>query len=126
MTKRKQRLRYTREAVLRAIRDSGGIVSAVAQRLKCDWNTARRYIDRWEGTRKAFQAERERVLDVAETTIIRAIKNGDVGAAKWYLSRLGRGRGYGDAVDLTSGGAPLRIVLHWPEEDDGHGGGNTA
>lgn len=114
--------RYTKEQVLAAIGDSAGIVSAIAQRLGCDWNTARRYVDRWEETRRAFQAERERVLDLAETTIIRAIREGDTGTAKWLLSRLGRHRGYGDAVDLSAS-LPLQIVLRWP--DDG-GDGETS
>lgn len=110
--------KFEKEQVLEAIDGSGGIVSAVAQRLGCDWNTAKKYIERWKETRAAFDAERERVLDLAETTLVRSIRDGDVGAAKWYLSRLGRHRGYGDAVDVTSGGEPLRIVLTWREGEE--------
>ena len=111
--KRTQKPRYEKETVLRAIRGSGGIMSAIAQRLGCEWDTARRYVNRWAETRAAFQAERERVLDLAETAVIRALKEGDVGTAKWVLSRLGRHRGWGDAVDVTSGGEKLHIVLRW-------------
>ena len=102
--------RYSQKQVLEAVRDSGGIVSAVAARLGCDWNTARKYIDRWKTTQTAFEAERERVLDLAETTLVKAIKSGDVGAAKWYLSRIGRNRGFSDAVDVTTGGQPITEV----------------
>ncbi len=110
-----QALRYTREQVLAAIRDSGGIISAVAQRLGCEWDTARRYIQRWAETRAAFQAERERVLDLAETALIRAIREGDVGTAKWLLSRLGRHRGFGDTLSVDG---PVVIRLRW-EDDEG-------
>ena len=102
---------YTRQQVLAAIKESGGIVSVVARKLQCDWNTARKYIDRWAETRAAFQAERESVLDLAEAAVVRAIKEGDVGTAKWVLSRLGRHRGWGDNVDVTTGGEKLPIII---------------
>lgn len=117
----RRRPRYSKRTVLQAIEGSGGIVSAVAKRLGCDWATARAYIQRWPETQAAFEAERERILDQAETTLYRAIQEGDVQAAKWVLSRLGRHRGYGDHVEV-SGKQALEIVLQWPDEggeDDG-------
>lgn len=113
-----KRPRYSKPTVLRAIEGSGGIVSDVAKRLGCDWNTAQRYIQRWPETQEAFQAERERILDLAETTLYRAIQEGDIQAAKWVLSRLGRHRGYGDHVEV-SGKQALEIVLRWPDEVEG-------
>lgn len=110
--------RYNKRTVLRAIEGSGGIVSAVAKRLGCDWATARAYIQRWAETQAAFEAERERILDLAETTLYRAIQEGDAQAAKWVLSRLGRHRGYGDHVEV-SGKQALEIVLRWPDEVGG-------
>ncbi len=109
--------RFTKEQVLEAIRDSGGIVSAVARKLECDWNTARKYISKWQETRDAFAAERERVLDVAETVVIRALEAGDVGVAKWLLSRLGGRRGFGDA--LVDADQVMVIRLRWEDEDRG-------
>jgi len=111
------RRNFSREQVLAAIDGSGGIVSAVAKRLGCDWNTARKYINLWETTKKAFEDERNRLLDMAEATVFKAIKGGDVQTAKWVLSRLGRSRGYGDAVDVQAQGR-IRIVLTWDGEND--------
>lgn len=113
--------RYNKRTVLRAIEGSGGIVSAVARRLGCDWATARAYIQRWPETQAAFEAERERILDLAEATLYRAIQEGDAQAAKWVLSRLGRHRGYGDHVEV-SGQQTLEIVLRWPDEVEGDDG----
>lgn len=112
------RPRYSKRTVLQAIEGSGGIISAVAKRLGCDWATARAYIQRWAETKAAFEAERERILDLAETTLYRVIKEGDVQAAKWLLSRLARHRGYGDHVEV-SGKQALEIVLRWPDEGEG-------
>lgn len=113
-----KRTRYNKRTVLQAIEGSGGIISAVAKRLGCDWATARAYIQRWAETTAAFEAERERILDLAETTLYRAIQEGDVQAAKWVLSRLGKSRGYGDHVEV-SGRQALEIVLRWPDEGEG-------
>ncbi|GIV50648.1 MAG: hypothetical protein KatS3mg038_3386 [Candidatus Kapaibacterium sp.] len=107
---------YTIKEILTAIEGSGGITSAVAQRLDCDWRTADKYIKKWDATRAAFEAERERVLDLAETTIVRAIRDGDVGAAKWYLSRMGRHRGWGDDVAINTGN--IRVVVKWADDED--------
>ncbi|WP_156890755.1 hypothetical protein [Meiothermus rufus] len=110
------RPRYNKRIVLRAIEGSGGIVSAVAKRLGASWSTARALIQRWPETQAAFEAEREKTLDEAESVIHRAIQEGDAQAAKWLLSRLGRHRGYGDHVEV-SGRQALEIVLRWPDEE---------
>ena len=47
---------YSLETMLQAIEGSGGITLTVATRLQCDWITAKRYIQKWETTRMAFEA----------------------------------------------------------------------
>ncbi|GIV53103.1 MAG: hypothetical protein KatS3mg038_3624 [Candidatus Kapaibacterium sp.] len=114
---RKQREpRYKMEEVLQAVQGCGGFVSAVAQRLGCNWTTARRYIERWPETQEAFGDEKERTLDVAEMTIVRAIEQGDIGAAKWYLSRMGRHRGWGDTEPQAQG--DVDIIIRWADDPD--------
>lgn len=102
---------YTKDQVLKAIEGSGGIVSAVASRLGCAWKTADNLVKRWAEVREAFMAEREKVLDIAETTLIKSIQNGDTQDAKWMLSKRGKARGYGDALDVTSGGGKIVVTL---------------
>jgi len=106
---------YPLEYVLKQIDGSGGITLTVAQRLGCDWLTAKRYVEKWETTKRAFEAEREKVLDVAESVVNRNIQLAyrmqnetqqpvDSGDAKWVLSRLGKSRGYADKQELELGG----------------------
>ncbi len=109
-----RRARYTRDAVLRAIEGCAGLISYVAQRLDCDWRTARRYIDRWDETREAFEAERERICDVAESQLIKLIREGDLNAIKFYLTHVGRHRGWGDEVAL---GGNVKVVVRWADDD---------
>lgn len=92
---------FSKEQVLEAIENTGGILSTVASNLakvkngRCSWSTARRYVMLWEETRAAIKDEEERMLDVSETTIMQSIIGGSVEDAKWHLSRKGRDRGYG-------------------------------
>lgn len=111
-----RRPRYTLEAVKRAIDGSGGITSYVAQRLGCDWRTARRYIERWQETRDAFDAERERMCDDAESQLIKLVRDGDFQAIKFYLSHIGRHRGWGDDVAINTGN--MRIVVKWADDEE--------
>ena len=93
--------KYTKEYVIAAIAGSGGIVSTIAKKMGCDWTTADKYIKRWDETRQAYAEEEETVLDMTEGTILKSIKEGNTQDAKWYLSKKGKKRGYGDQVDVS-------------------------
>lgn len=111
-----RRPRYTREHVLAAIRGSGGIMQVIATRLGCDWRTARDYVQRWQETRNAYDDEREVLLDYAEVAVAKATKEGDLRAAMWVLSRLGRHRGWGGSLDVTARG-DVDIIIRWADDD---------
>lgn len=104
---------YTASQFIDAIRNSGGIVSTVASRVGCDWHTAKRYIDELPTVAQAYADECEAVLDLAESKIIVSIKDGDTQNAKWYLSKKGKHRGYGETLSLTGpddGPIPVSLV----------------
>lgn len=98
---------YTRDEVMNAVTNSYGIVSRVADALKCTWATARKYIEMYEDAKSLFSDETERVLDLAETKIIKAINLDDIGTAKWLLANKGKHRGYNQQLEVTGkdGGA---------------------
>lgn len=89
---------YTKEEVSKAIAGSSTIVSTVAKRLNCDWNTARRYINKWQETKLAYENERQTIGDFTEGKLIENIKKGDMGAIKYFLSKKYKDRGYGDEL----------------------------
>ena len=93
----------TKKQVVTAIHDSGGIIDEIARRLGVSWATARAKVNKWPDVKELYDAENERVLDLAETTVLNSIKGGDTHDAKWLLARKGKTRGYGDNVDITSG-----------------------
>jgi hypothetical protein len=97
---------------LAAIKNSAGIISTIAKRLEVDWHTAESYIKKYPEALKAFQDEREGILDMAEAAIFTAIKQGDAGSAKWLLSTLARSRGFGDKVEVSGkDGGPVEISI---------------
>ena len=80
--------RFTKKQVLEAISCSGGVMSAVQQKLGCkSWATAKKYVEKWEETREAWITENSHADDLAQSVIINDIKNGNVQSAKWWLER---------------------------------------
>lgn len=85
---------YTASDFIDVIPGTGGIISTIAARVGCDWHTAKRYIDNYATVKQAYDDECEKVTDLAETQIIKGIKENDLPTAKWYLTMKGHSRGY--------------------------------
>ena len=104
---------YTNEQIVTAIRDSAGLITTISKRLGCARATAARYIELYPEAHEALQDEREKLLDIAESKVIGSINEGDTQMAKWYLTQLGKARGYGDKLDVsgTLGVNPLSLVV---------------
>ena len=108
------RANYKAQDFIDAIPGSGGIISTIAQRVGCAWHTAKTYIADFPTVARVYQDECEKVTDLAESTIIRAIKDGDTHTAKWYLTMKGRERGYAKTERHEVGdtnGDPLQFVI---------------
>lgn len=115
-TKPKTVEKYPKKRTLEAIKGSGGIMSTVAKRLGCEWHTAEAQVKRWPEALMAMQDEREAILDMSEATIFSAVKNGDVGAARWILATTGKKRGYTEKqeVDISGkDGGPLEVIVRY-------------
>lgn len=105
--------KYTAQDFIDAIPGTGGIISAIARKVGCDWATANKWVQEFPTVKRAYDAECETMLDLAESTVLKNIKDGDTSDAKWYLTKKGKRRGYGDSVDVTATiDADLRIVIN--------------
>ena len=69
---------YTAAQFIKAIEDSGGIISTIARRVGCDWHTAKRYIEEYATVQQAYQDERNKVIDIA-------IGVSNTGDASWVI-----------------------------------------
>jgi transposase len=108
MGKPKQNL--SKKKILESIPGSGGIISTIASRLGCGWVTAKRHIERHEETKELYEAEKERILDVCEGVLLKEIHSGNIEAVKWYLSRIGKSRGYNERHEVTGAeGEPIEV-----------------
>lgn len=101
---------YSREQVIEAITGCGGIMSNVAKRLDCAWDTAKGYVHRWVSTKQAFENERSQFLDACESVLVQNVrlamrrqKTGeivDTADSRWVLARLGKNRGYSERHEI--------------------------
>ena len=106
---------YTEKKVLAAIKGSGGIITTISNRLGSDWHTAKKLSQKWQSTRDAYKDERETILDMSESAILKSIKEGNTQDAKWLLSSLGASRGFGKEQG-TDKETPKRIEIKLIDE----------
>ena len=97
---------------INAIPGTAGIIDSIAKKVGCDWHTAKKYIKEYSSIEEAYNDEVERVSDLAVTVVIKAIRDGDIPTAKWYLTKKRKDE-FGDAIDVTSGGKPL--IIDWDD-----------
>ena len=99
---------------INAIPGTAGIIDSIAKKVGCDWHTAKKYIKEYSSIEEAYNDEVERVSDLAVTVVIKAIRDGDIPTAKWYLTKKRKDE-FGDAIDVTSGGKPL--IIDWDDDN---------
>lgn len=76
---------YTAQQFIDAIPGTGGVIAAIADKVGCAWNTAKKYIEEYSTVNQAWQNERNRITDIAEHNIVTSIKGGDLHMSKWWL-----------------------------------------
>lgn len=80
-----KRKKFLKSDIVFAIRTSGGLMKNVAKTLNCSIGVVRDYLDKDQDLQEMMAHEMNSTLDLAKDTITQAIKDGDIGAAKWYL-----------------------------------------
>lgn len=77
--------KFTARQFIDAMPDTGGVVSLIAEKVGCAWNTAKKYIDAYPTVHRAWQNERSRITDKAKHNVIVAVESGDLQMSKWWL-----------------------------------------
>jgi len=117
------------------IKGSGGIISTIAAKVGCEWETAEKWLKNNASLKALYEAECETVLDVAESVVygnvqaaakqqadlrkIGGVAMVDSADAKWLLTKKGKRRGYGEESDVTlraaGGGIEIKTIrVHLP------------
>lgn len=89
------RRHLTERMMLRAIKDSHGILSIIARRCRASPTTVKKSLELYPIVKQAYLDECDRILDIAEDKVLASIMNNDITTAKWYLTNKGKERGYG-------------------------------
>ena len=93
--------RFTQDEIAKALKAGGGLYTSAARKLGCSGQTISNYIKR---SPKLQKFEREIVdenLDLAESQLLAAIKEGHISAIIFYLKTKGKHRGYTERHELT-------------------------
>ena len=100
----------TPETVITAIEKHNGIIAHVARSLKCNRGTVYNYIHAHPDVKAALDDARECLIDEAESSLLKAIKEGEGWAVCFALKTQGRKRGYAERIEHTGAdGGPLEI-----------------
>ena len=107
---------YTVKQFEAAIPGSGGIIATIARRVGCSWHTAQTYINESAKLGRLFEDEANKIDDMAESVVIKAMQDGDVSVAKWWLERRRRGKyATKQELDLSSGGEPFKVIIEYAD-----------
>lgn len=109
--------RYTAAQFIDAIPGTGGIITSIAKKVGCTWNTAKKYITNHPTVAQAYSNEENSVLDMAEVEMIKAMQDGELSALKFYLKTKGKKRGYVERQEVSGPDAtPVQIAVSSPDE----------
>lgn len=116
--------RLSDKRIINALRETRGLVAVAARKLGCSRTTIYDRIEKSPAVREALEEARDYTLDTAESSLFRAIENGEAWAVCFYLKTQGKGRGYVERQEVEHSGRVegpvLNIVLNRPK-DDGDG-----
>ena len=75
---------------------SRGNVSLAARRLGISARTIHRWLAQYPDLRELVEAQRDRIIDMAEENIFDAVERGNLKASWFVLQTLGKKRGYSE------------------------------
>ena len=114
----------TQAQVERALTAAGGLVTSTAKRLGCAPKTVYRYIERFPALKHVLTEARESSVDLAESKLIEAIKNGNLTAIIFFLKTQGKSRGYTERSEpgLTTDDEPFKFTIKINGKEHNHHG----
>jgi len=109
--------KYKAQDFIDAMPGTGGIIASIARRVGCEWDTAKKWVTEYPTVNRAWENEKETMADMAESVILKDIKGGDGATAKWYLSRIRRGK-YATREEHTGADeGPLTVRVVYGDSD---------
>jgi hypothetical protein len=104
---------FTAKQFIDAIPGTGGVVSAIADKVGCARQTAKRYIDDYPTIKAVYDEECNRITDTARSNVHRAITRGDLQTSKWWLQVKDD-----EFVPKQKTEYSGNIVVNWDDDND--------
>lgn len=98
---RKSRQVVSDTAIAVALGKTGGVLNSAARALKITRQALTQRIQNSEDLAAAHQEAIDVNLDLVEAKLIAAAKKGAAWAVRLYLTNIGRGRGYGQKLEIS-------------------------
>lgn len=95
--------------VLPVIASKYGLRTQIVEQLGCDLETLKRYEKQFEEISAALNFQRERMKDIGELSLFRAVMAGEAWAVCFFLKTQAKDRGYIERQEVTgAGGKPIQ------------------
>jgi transposase-like protein len=102
--------RYTTEQIIKALKETNGMIYLAARRLGCTPQTIYNRANRTQVVKQAIEDSRGEIVDLAEQKLRLAILAGEPWAVALTLKTLGKQRGYVERQEVTGAdGGILKI-----------------
>jgi len=112
--------KYTKEQIIEALERNGGFLTQTAKALQCTIQTVQNYIKRDKKIGNAYHQIRETYIDLAESQLIKAVKNGEAWSIAFLLKCQGKHRGWVEKQEFEHtgvGGGPIIIKVLYDEKE---------
>jgi len=105
--------KINKRAFLKALKNTGGIQSAIAQNLNVTRESIWRFIKLNPDIRISVDQEREKIVDLAEGSLFSQIKEKKEWATKFLLTTIGKNRGYVTKQEIVHerGPEPVQLII---------------
>jgi len=102
----------TAARLIKAIRESNGLLTLAAAKAGIGYRTACRYVAEFPSVKETAQEAHERMLDFAEGKLYEKIRQGDNTCIIFYLKTQGKARGYVERQEISGeGGQPIKTEI---------------
>lgn len=91
---------YDVNLMIQVIHECNGLLTDTAKRIGCSTRTLDRYAREYPEVREAIEEERRALVDLAESSLIKALKGQEPWAVQLVLRTLGKDRGYVESREI--------------------------
>lgn len=97
----RSRKKYTPEQIIKALKNTGGIIKNAAEAIGCSRQTVYNYMDEYPEVEAARDNEVETLIDFAEEKLVEQIGQGNMTAIIFFLKCRAKVRGYVERQEVT-------------------------